>query len=106
MEKEPLNWRDAGDGAVKCTHDEGDFDGAIVTEAAVFQGGNGLWTLFVYQTAKGPNRKRGSGRIGGKSVASYCPEQQKTREQAIALCENKWHELRSVKWEKPLSYCI
>lgn len=90
-----VKWRDIGDQGVKCTHDEGDFDGALVTEASVVQGGNGLWTPFVYQTAKGRKKKLGQGRIAGKTVTGYWPGQQKTREQAIALCERKWHELLS-----------
>lgn len=88
-----MNWKDTGDGGVKCLHDEGDFDGALVTEASVVQGGNKLWTPYVFQTAKGRKKKLGQGRIAGKLFTSYFPSQQKTREAAIALCQQKWKEL-------------
>jgi hypothetical protein len=95
MNTQSVKWRDIGDGGVKCVHDEGDFDGALVTVASVVQGGNGLWTPYVFQTTKGRKKKIGQGRIAGKTATSYWPGQQKTREEAIALCERKWHELLS-----------
>lgn len=93
-------WRDIGEGGVSAEHDQGDFDGAIVTTAQVVQGGNGLWTPCLAQDAKG-RRKKNTGRIKktsslrvrGKCVASYCPGQVATREEAINLCERKWEEL-------------
>ncbi len=87
------NWQNIHDGGLKAIYDEGDFDGAIVTEASVIHGGNGLWTATVHQMAKGRKKKRGSGRIHGKCVTMYFPDQQSTRGDAVLLCEVKWSQL-------------
>lgn len=88
-----MKWNDIGEQCVKAIHDEGDFDGAIITEASVVLGGNGLWTPYLYQVCKGRKKKVGQGRIAGKLVFSFWPGQQKTREQAIHLCERKWEDI-------------
>lgn len=91
-----VNWRDIGDGGVKAEHDAGDYDGAIVTTAQVVQGGNNLWTPWVHQVAKGRRHKLSpTKRIAGKTFSTYYPGQVRTLEEAIALCERRWHELLS-----------
>lgn len=86
-------WRDIGNGGVRAERDQGDFTGAIVTTAQVVQGGNGFWTMWVIQTAKGRIKKVGIGRTGGNTVSLYHPEQVRSRQEAIAACELKWSEL-------------
>lgn len=88
-----IEWRGMEYEGSKFIHDQGDFDDSIVTEATVVKGGNGLWTPYVFQTAKGRKRKEGLKRIAGRSIMSYFPGQQRTKEQAILICEAKLKEL-------------
>lgn len=52
MSVHSLPWRDTDDGVIRVTHDEGDFDGAIITEAQVNLGGNGRWSAYVLRLEK------------------------------------------------------
>jgi hypothetical protein len=82
-----IAWQDIGDGGVIAEHDAGDETGALVTVAQVVQGGNKLWTLYAFQSAKGRPKKIGKGRVAGAIVNSFQPGQVNTREEAIRLCE-------------------
>lgn len=86
-------WNDNEHGGVIAIHDQGDFTGAIVTTARVVQGGNGLWTPIVSQSAKGRLKRVGRGRVASKHLGIYWPGQVLTREEAIQLCESEFDRL-------------
>lgn len=60
-------------------------------EARVIQGGNGLWTAYVYKTTKGRKKKKGTGCIAGKVIlAEVMKPQAGTKELARIWAEEIW----------------
>lgn len=68
-------------------------DGGIWMEAAVHQGGNGLWTAWVIKTERGRPRKRGGGFCAGKTLDFKMPPQMATRQLAKEWCDSEWRRM-------------
>lgn len=85
-------------GAYSSNHDEGDFDGALVTYAQYHQGGDGRWRGYVTVTGKGRKKKIGIGRIAGKAILTeFSGIGYDTQEEAKAWCVKIWSELPKQK---------
>lgn len=84
------SWVHLGDDGFRKEHDEGDFEGAIITTAQVVLGGNGRWSAYVSQDAKGREKKRGKGRVCSKCVKFLYQSQFNTSEDAIKWADATW----------------
>lgn len=63
-------------------------------DARIHQGGNGLWTAYVYRTTKGRKKKVGIGQIAGKVIFhEMMKPQSKTIEEAKIWAEEIWTEI-------------
>jgi hypothetical protein len=87
------SWIHLGDDGFRKEHDEGDFEGAIITTAQVVLGGNGRWTAWLVQDAKGREKKCGGGRVLPKCVKCRHPGQFNAREDAIKWADEAWGNL-------------
>lgn len=61
--------------------------GEVVVEGQIAQGGDTLWTSSVIKLQLGRPRKRGSGRVAGKTLDFIMPRRTSTREEALRLAE-------------------
>ena len=61
----PLNWRKTNSECYNLSGKDGE---ELSVEATVCLGGNGLWSAWIAKTKRGRFKKRGVGRIAGKSM--------------------------------------